>query len=506
MDTLLEIRHIDKSFGNTKVLDDVSFDVRKGEVLALSGENGAGKSTLMKILSGVYPPDSGEIVFKGKPYESYNLHYSRQVGVSLIYQELSIARNITVMENIFMGSEMSSFGFCNKEKMRKAAEEILEALQADFLPTQKASELNIAQRQQIEIARAISHNSDLIIMDEPSASLSDKEVHQLFEVIRSLKEKGITIIYISHKMDEIQQIADRVAVIRDGKYIGETAVDNTDEIIYMMVGRSLESFYVENPDDDMPTHSDYAPTVLQLDDISDEKGMVRNVSCTLETGKIIGVSGLVGAGRSELFQIVFGAAPRKHGRILINGKEVTISHPIDAMKHGIGMVPEDRKLQGLFLDMTSMENIVENKIADNGYAHFFLNKKKNIEMTDSSIRELNIKTGRDTITKMTSGGNQQKILLSRWLNISPDILILDEPTRGIDVGAKQEIYKIIRKLVAQGMLVIFISSELPEIIHLSDRVLVMKEGVLVGDITDTSKINQEYIMRLCTHKQTESDV
>ncbi len=503
METILEIRNISKSFGPIKVLDDVSMKVYKGEVLALSGENGAGKSTLMKIISGVYTPDidKGILLFKGKPYEQFSLSYVRSIGISLIYQELSIAPNITVMENIFMGNETQSWGFLDKKSMITKADEILRTLKADFSATDKAGILSIAQRQQIEIARAISHNSNLIIMDEPTASLSDKEVKNLFELIQSLQSQGITIIFISHKMDEIEKIADRVAVLRDGKYIGESQVQDIEKIIYMMVGRTISSFYDEQ-DSSTQENNGKLQTRLKLENIHDESGFVKNISCELSSGQVIGISGLIGSGRSELARLLFGADTLKQGSVYLNEEKLSIKSPIDAIKYGIGMVPEDRKLQGLFLDMNSLENIVENKQRDNAYINIFINNKINDAIAERSIEELNIKTTKSTKVDELSGGNQQKILLARWLNIAPKVLILDEPTRGIDIGAKHEIYKIIKKLARQGTLIIIISSELPEIIHLSDRVLVMREGSLVGDITDKNAITQEYIMTLCTHKES----
>ncbi len=496
MEKLLSIRNISKTFGRIKVLNEVSLDICKGEILALSGENGAGKSTLMKIVAGLYPPDSGQVFLDGIEYEMFNLSYTRNMGVSLIYQELSIAPNISVMENIFMGSEQSRFGMLHKGQMYDRAEDLLEVLNVNFSSRDLAGNLSVAQQQLVEIARTISHNSRLIIMDEPTASLSNREVKNLFELIRKLKKQGITIIYISHKMDEIQQIASRVAVLRDGQYIGESTADDSDNIIYMMVGRSLSSYYEENILD-CPDETNSKRT-LELKGLSDTKGFIQNINCQLSSGMIIGLFGLVGAGRSELARLIFGADRKLEGEIYLNGKLLHIQSPIDAIKHKIGMVPEDRKLQGLFLDMTSLENLVENNQTGNSHFKIFINNKKNTLMAGKSIKNLNIKTDLNKKPRALSGGNQQKILLSRWLNISPDVLILDEPTRGIDVGAKQEIYKMVRELAQSNTLVVFISSELPEILHLSDRILVMRDGSIVDDITDKENFTQEYIMHLCT--------
>ena len=497
MEELLNIHNISKSFGTVRVLNNVSFNVYKGEVLALSGENGAGKSTLMKIVAGLYPPDQGQIVINHHTYKEFSLLYARKMGVSLIYQELSIAPNITVMENIFMGSEKSQWGVLKRAEMYAVADQLLETLNANFSSRELAGNLSVAQQQLVEIARTISHKSNLIIMDEPTASLSNREVGNLFQLIRKLKEQGITIVYISHKMDEIQQIADRVAVLRDGEYVGETKADDTEQIIYMMVGRSLSSFY-DDHEETANQQTEMPDFTLELKGLHDTKGFVNDIHCELSSGMITGLFGLVGAGRSELARLLFGVDKKDRGDIYLNGKNLKISSPIDAIHYRIGMVPEDRKLQGLFLDMTSLENLVENKLADNAYSRWVLNQTKNTAMANDSIDSLNIKTTLKKKPRDLSGGNQQKILLSRWLNISPHILILDEPTRGIDVGAKQEIYKMMRKLASNGTLVIFISSELPEILHLSERILVMRESQLVGDIVDKENFTQEYIMRLCT--------
>ena len=497
MEKLLSIRNISKSFGKVRVLNDVSFDVYKGEVLALSGENGAGKSTLMKIVAGLYPPDEGQVIFKGRPYEIFHLAYAKAVGVSLVYQELSIAPNISVMENIFMGQEQSYLGILNRKKMYEAADQLLENLNANFSSYETAGNLSVAQQQLVEIARIISHNSSLIIMDEPTASLSNKEVENLFRLIRKLREKGITIIYISHKMDEIQQIANRVAVLRDGEYIGEAGVTDVNHIINMMVGRSLSSFY-EDENAPSESFSQNKKFTLELENLCDTKDFIQGVNLKLSSGMLIGLFGLVGAGRSELTRLIFGADKKKSGKICLNGNLLSISSPMDAMGYKIGMVPEDRKIQGLFLDMTTMENLVQNKQVAHAYMKLFLNQAKNTAMAKGNISDLNIRTTLEKRPRDLSGGNQQKILFSRWLNIKPDILILDEPTRGIDVGAKQEIYKMIRKIVQDNTLVILISSELPEILHLSERILVMREGQIVGDIDKKENFKQEYIMHLCT--------
>ena len=493
-DVVLRLEQISKSFGGVPVLDAVSFSVFRGEVLALSGENGAGKSTLMKIVAGLYPPDSGKVFLNDAAYEVFDLKYARNLGVSLIYQELSIAPNISVMENIFMGSEQSRWGVLHKKPMLAMADELLQSLNANFSARELARNLSVAQQQLVEIARTISHNSSLIIMDEPTASLSNKEVQNLFDLIRRLQQQGITIIYISHKMDEIRQIASRVAVLRDGRYIGETGVDDVERIIYMMVGRSLSSFY----DEEEPAAPAKEP-VFDLEIKNVAKGLIQNINCKLCSGTITGLVGLVGAGRSELARLIFGADKKECGEVFLNGRPLDIQSPDGAIRCGVGMVPEDRKLQGLFLDMSSLENLVQNNQVDHAYWKSVINQKKNRKLAEKSVADLRIRTTLEKKPRELSGGNQQKILFARWLNIRPNVLILDEPTRGVDVGAKQEIYKMIRHIAAQNTLVLFISSELPEILHLSERILVMREGRIVGDIVEKAQFTQEHIMHLCTH-------
>ena len=497
-DVVLRLEQISKSFGGVPVLDTVSFSIFRGEVLALSGENGAGKSTLMKIVAGLYPPDRGRVFLNDKAYETFDLKYARNLGVSLIYQELSIAPNISVMENIFMGSEKSRWGVLHKKQMLAMADELLQSLNANFSARELARNLSVAQQQLVEIARTISHDSNLIIMDEPTASLSNKEVENLFDLIHRLQQQGITIIYISHKMDEIQQIANRVAVLRDGRYIGETGVEDVEQIIYMMVGRSLSSFYDEE-DADSTAPAEKPVFDLELKNLSDTRGLVQHIDCKLSSGTITGLFGLVGAGRSELARLIFGADPKECGEIFLNGKPLDIHSPDGAIHCGVGMVPEDRKLQGLFIDMSSLENLIENNQVDHAYWKSVINQQKNRELAKKSIGDLRIRTTLEKKPRELSGGNQQKILFARWLNIRPNVLILDEPTRGVDVGAKQEIYKMIRHIAAQNTLVLFISSELPEILHLSERILVMREGQIVGDIQDRAQFTQEHIMHLCTH-------
>lgn len=495
----LEMAGICKSFGAAKVLNQVRLRVFGGEVHALMGENGAGKSTLMKVLSGVYQPDAGEIRVDGRPVRIDGPATARAYGINLIYQELSVAPNLTVAENVFMGSEpRNRFGIVDIQTMNRETAKVLEMLGAHFKPTTPASTLSIADQQQVEIARALIHKSRVLIMDEPTAALSDRETERLFEVVRRLRSEGIAIIYISHRMAEVQMLADRVTVLRDGAYVGELARDeaNPDRVVQMMVGRELGAFY-EHAVSRVP-----GKVRLRVKDVGG--GKVRPTSFEVRAGEIVGLAGLVGAGRTELARLIFGADPRRSGRIEIDGEEVKIRKPGDAIRLGVAYVPEDRKGQGLFLMLSALNNTTMNVLRHNSRLGV-LNQARLRQITERSIARLSVKVpGPDGITGGLSGGNQQKLLLARWLEISPRVLILDEPTRGVDIGAKFEIYKIIHELADAGVAVIVISSELPEVIGICDRILVMREGVLMGELKD-EYITQENIIALATHASHVSE-
>ncbi|GBU09409.1 ATP-binding component of sugar ABC transporter [Gammaproteobacteria bacterium] len=490
---ILEMINVNKRFGNTYALNDMQLKIQAGEIHALMGENGAGKSTLMKILAGVYSPDSGIIKLDGKPIKIQNPIEARKVGISLIYQELSIATNLTVAENVFMGAEPTRYGLIDYATMNYKTDVILKKLGTKFTSTSNASTLSIADQQQVEIARALTHKSRILIMDEPTAALSDRESMALFKLIKQLKEQGLAIIYISHRMKEVYELAQRVSVMRDGYFIKELDHVDPTQIVSLMVGRKMDGFYKK----EINTSKCFGPVVMKVETIS-KAPHIKPISFSVRSGEILGLSGLVGAGRTELARLIFGADTATTGKIYVNNQIVNINSPRDAIRAGIGYVPEDRKCQGLFLELSVLENSqmsVLNQRSNKGILNHPMLEKR----TQQLISALNIKTNSSSSTVSgLSGGNQQKVLLAHWLEIKPKILILDEPTRGVDIGAKTEIYKIIQKLADDGIAIICISSELPEIIGLADRVLVMREGEIVGEISDTHHITQENIMQFAT--------
>ena len=490
---VLEMEGISKSFGATRALNGVKLTVRSHEIHALMGENGAGKSTLMKVLSGVYQPDTGIIKVDGKPIEITKPADARAAGISLIYQELSVATNLTVAENVFMGSEPKTpWGMADTAEMNRRTEEVLRTLDAPFSATTPARKLSIAQQQQVEIARALIHKGRILIMDEPTAALSDRETDALFKIVRKLRDEGIAVIYISHRMAEVNALADCVTVLRDGAYVGELNREELDpgKIVQMMVGRPLGDFYQHK------TGRKAGKVMLEVDNLGG--GKVKPATFQARAGEVLGLAGLVGAGRTELARLIFGADPRTSGTVRLDGKEIDVKEPLDAIKLGIGYLPEDRKGQGLFLQLSALANTSMNVLKANSRAGV-INHPALRKLTKEAIARLSIKVnGPDGIVGGLSGGNQQKVLLARWLEISPKVLLLDEPTRGVDVGAKSEIYHIINELAALGVAVVVISSELPEVIGICDRVVVMREGVITGECTGDD-INQEKIMTLATH-------
>ncbi len=492
-EVILSVKNMSKSFPGVRALHDVSLSIRKGEVHVLMGENGAGKSTLMKIMAGIYQPDAGEIILDGKSIKVDTPLKAQQHGINLINQELNIAGNLTVAENVFMGSELRKFGLIDRISMARESVKALDLIGASIPVNVTAGSLSIAEQQQVEIARALIHNSKILIMDEPTAALSDRETERLFELIKSLQAKGIAIIYISHRLAEVAIIADQVSVLRDGEYIGtmdRAHLDNS-EIVKMMVGRSLNDFYKH------VVSNEKTENTLVVKNMSEGR-KVKDVSFSVAAGEITAIAGLVGSGRTELARLVFGADKRTTGRIFLEGKEIVVSSPSDAIRHGIAYVPEDRKLLGLFLEMTSHHNIVMNVLGQNSVAGVLSSRKDN-KVTAQSIESMNIKLSSSNNKALSlSGGNQQKLLLARWLQIKPKVLILDEPTRGVDVGAKSEIYRLIGEVALQGVAVVFISSELPETVGLAQRVLVMREGRLVADLKDKNEITQEIIMGYAT--------
>jgi ribose transport system ATP-binding protein len=496
---ILEMRHISKTFVNLRVLKNVSLDVRAGEVHALMGENGAGKSTLMKVLSGAYRADpGGEIRIAGEPVAIEGPHAARQLGISIIYQELSLAPNLTVAENIFLGAELSRNGIIDRRAMNEASGPILARLGVSFTPQTIVGSLSMAERQLVEIARALHARSRILVMDEPTTSLSSRETEKLFELIRSLRADGLAIIYISHRMGEIYDLSDRVSVLRDGGYVGtlERADLSAERLVQMMVGRDISSFYKKEHD----AHQSRGRVILSVTDMSDGR-RVKHCSFDLHEGEVLGIAGLVGAGRTEFARLIYGADPRLSGSVELDGKPVSIFAPQQAVDAGIVYLTEDRKLYGLFLDMSVRENINLGVIGRDSLPGGILNLKAAAKRSSDAIKSFGIRVAADVINVgALSGGNQQKVLLSRLIETNPRVLILDEPTRGVDIGAKSEIYRIIDQLVKSRMGVIVISSDLPEVVGICDRVLVMREGIIAGEVgaPGTPPISQESIGAFAT--------
>ncbi len=487
---ILEMRGIGKSFPGVKALDGVNFVLYPGEVLALVGENGAGKSTLMKILSGIYSPDAGTIIMDGREVSFPDTNAAREAGIAIIHQELNLCENLSVAANMFLGREdVGGLGYLDNRAAPAKTSEILRGLELDIAPDIIMAKLSPAEKQMVEIAKAVSQNARIIVMDEPTSSLTTAEEEVLYGLIERLRNQGVSIIYISHKMQEIFRTCIRVTVLRDGQYIGDANVCDVgeDRLIEMMVGRSFDNIYPQAPG--VPAD---APVVFEARDIGSE-GVVEPSSFAVRRGEILGFAGLVGSGRTEIAKVVFGAFPRTSGEIYLNGEKLVIRSPREAIEYGIAFVPEDRKLEGLSLDHSIADNI-----SASNYKHIsrrgVLNKKSVREMVAKGIESLRIKTpGGHTKARSLSGGNQQKVILARWLARKPKVIILDEPTRGIDVGAKAEIYNIMRALAAEDVAVIMISSDLPEVLGMSDRVAVMREKKLVA-ILDRSEATQETIM------------
>jgi methyl-galactoside transport system ATP-binding protein len=495
----LELRGVSKSFPGVKALDNVQLAVRPGTVHALMGENGAGKSTLMKCLFGIYKMDAGEIYIDGEKVVIENPDEAMKKGIAMVHQELQpvLARNVG--ENMFLGRfPVWKFGpiqIINHKKMYEETEKWLKEVNMDFDPKAQLGTLSIGQMQSVEIAKAVSHDAKVIIFDEPTSSLSDTEVEALFRIMETLRQKGVAMIYISHKMDEIKRIADDVTVMRDGTYIGTwPAKDLTiDDIIAKMVGRELTNIYP--PKDRTP--GDVVMEVKGLSSIHEKS--FQDVSFKLRKGEILGFGGLVGAQRTELMEGLFGIRNLASGQIFIHGKEVKIKSPRDAMNAGIGMITEDRRGNGIFGCLSIKDNVGVSVYNKNLIAGFVLDHKKINKIVDDSILKLSIKTPsmQQHIANL-SGGNQQKVIVSRWLANDPDILIMDEPTRGIDVGAKHEIYEIMTDLAKQGKAIIMISSEMAELLGMSDRLYVMCNGKLRGEITEESEMTQEKVMSYAT--------
>jgi len=498
MSLLIEMSGIEKRFPGVHALKQVQFELRAGEVHALMGENGAGKSTLMKILSGVYTKDGGTVKFEGNEAKFSGPKEAQDAGICIIHQELSLMNDLTVAQNIFIGREPKNrFGILNEKALNENAQAIFDEMNVGIDIHAEVGSLTIAKQQMVEIAKALSYQSSALIMDEPTAALNNLEIEELFKIIRKLKSKGVGIVYISHKMDEIKAISDRVTVMRDGEYIGTCESESTsiNEIIAMMVGRDLEMTELKVPD------LSGAKNALEVKNLTRE-GVVKDVSFSLKKGEILGFAGLMGAGRTEVARLIFGADKLDSGEIWVNDKLVEVNTPYDAVQSGIGYLSEDRKHFGVVLGMDVQSNIAFPSIKRFTNSAGILDQAAITEHAKQYIDTLNIRTPSEKQeVKLLSGGNQQKVVIAKWLLRNCDILIFDEPTRGVDVGAKSEIYKILQELADEGKAIIVISSELPEVLRLSHRIAVMCEGRLTGFLPAQS--SQEDIMRLAT--QTEAN-
>jgi ribose transport system ATP-binding protein len=489
---LLQVQNLSKSFPGVLALKEVSFSLEQEEILAVIGENGAGKSTLMRILAGVQTPDSGTIKLDGKDVEIKSVQAALNLGIVLIHQELNLSDNLTVAANIYLGREPRTMGFINKSRLREDAAKVLERICLDCSPDTIVADLSIGHQQLVEIAKALSVDARILIMDEPTSSLSGHEAEQLFRVVRDLRSKGISILYISHRLGEVKELADRVLVLRDGRVAGELLREQIDHdrMVKLMVGREISALYNRQPN---PPKS----PMLEVINLRTPVHPRHEISFSLGAGEIVGIAGLVGAGRTELLQTLFGITPAAGGIIRVNGQEISINSPRDAIAAGIALVPEDRKQHGLILEMAVRENISLPSLRQTQLAGF-MNFSAERDLSRRTIDDLNVRTPTDgQFCQFLSGGNQQKVVVGKWLATKPKILLLDEPTRGIDIGAKQEVYKLMEQLAANGVAILFVSSEMEEILRLSDRTLVMHEGRLTGELP-RSALNEESIMQLAT--------
>ena len=487
-EVILTMKGIHKSFPGVHALNGVDLEVRKGEVLALMGENGAGKSTLMKVLTGIYQKDEGEIVYEGKNVEFLSPREAQDAGITIVHQEINMMGQLTVAQNIFIGREFMNGKIIDDKKMNEEAARLFQRLNIDIDPSEVIDNLTVGKQQMCEIAKAISREVKVIIFDEPTAALTDTEIEELFKIIRDLKKKQLGIVYISHRMDEIKQITDRVTVMRDGEYVGTLITEQCtkDDIINMMVGRTI----FESPKEKSNV-KDGAPVVLKVEHLNAGK-MVQDVSFELRKGEILGLAGLMGAGRTETARALVGADPIDSGDIYVNGKKVEIHSPRDAVKAGIGYLSEDRKRYGLVLEKSVSDNTCLAAL-ERHLKGLFIDRKKCDDKSREYVEKLKTKTpGVDTPVVSLSGGNQQKVVIAKWLTRDCDILIFDEPTRGIDVGAKSEIYNLMNELVSQGKSIIMVSSEMTEILRMSDRVMVMCEGRKTGEIPIEEATQENY--------------
>lgn len=496
MSTLLEMRGITKSFPGVLALDAVDFELEGGEVHVLLGENGAGKSTLIKMLSGAYRPDSGEILLDGESISITSASYAQGLGISTIYQEFNLVPELTVAENVFLGRQPRRFGFMNKAKLYSDCREVLARIGLDVSPQAQISELGVAQRQMVEIAKALSTDARVLIMDEPTAVLSGREVERLFEIVRGLKEEGVGVVFISHHLEEIAELGDRVTVMRDGAVVDRVSASvSSDELVRLMVGRSIE--------DQFPRRKTEAgEAILEVRNLNRE-GVLDDVSLELHSGEVLGIAGLVGAGRTELARAIFGADPVDSGEILVRGEPIDTGSSAEAKRKGLGFISEDRRGQGIVPPLSVAENLGLATLGESSRLGF-VDRKGQRRKAGRMIDDLGIRTpSPEQEIRYLSGGNQQKVVIGKWLLAESEVLLMDEPTRGVDVGAKVEIYELMNELTERGAGILMISSELPEVLGMSDRILVMSGGRIAGELTP-EEATQERVMTLATSQEEEA--
>lgn len=490
---LLEVRSIGKRFPGVIALKNVCLHLNKSEVLAVLGENGAGKSTLMKILAGVQPADEGEILIDGNSVQIDGVQAALNQGIALIHQELNLATNLSVGANIFLGREPQKRGMIDEATIRGKSKMFLEMVGLDVSPMTLVSELTIGRQQLVEIAKALSVNARVLIMDEPTSSLSQNETETLFGVIKDLRSRGVSVIYISHRLGEAKELADRVMVLQDGENAGDLSLEsiNRDAMVKLMVGRDISQFYPR-------TIHKPGEAILEVRNLRTPVHPLHKLNFTLHAGEIVGMAGLVGAGRTELLATLFGVTPLVGGDIVMDGEPIDVQSAEDAIRSGMALVPEDRKQQGLILEMTVRENLGLATLKKESHKGMFLNETREDEITTQMIEQMRIKTPSSRqVVRYLSGGNQQKVVLGKWLAMEPKVLLLDEPTRGIDVGAKQEIYGLMEDLAGRGVAILFVSSELEEVMGMSDRALIMHEGRITGELS-RDQLSEEAIMQLAT--------
>lgn len=499
---IVEMKNIHKSFNGVPALKNISFDVLPGEVHVLLGENGAGKSTLMKILSGAYTPDSGDIIINGMPFKRLTPQLSQLQGISIIYQELSVINELSIEENIFLGrlpmKKVGLFNVLDKDSMTSQTKALIQSINLNVDPSTPASQLSISEKQMLEIVKAVAFSAQIIVMDEPTSSLTDEEVKRLFEIIRKLKSSGKGIVYISHKLRELKEIGDRITVLKDGTSVGTKNIKDVtiDELVTMMVGRELKDKYTASQD-----HIQSSEVILSVKNLTRKDNYIKNISFDLFKGEVLGFSGLVGAGRTETMCAIYGAAPKSSGEIILNGKKLNIDTPFDALKEGIGLVTENRRETGFFKNFSIARNIILGKQlqkAKFGGIWGLIDNADEKETAIRMIKELQVKcvNGDQLLTEL-SGGNQQKCILAKWMSSNVSLLIFDEPTKGIDVGTKAEIYKLMRNLAQKGIGVIVVSSELPELLSVCDRIIVMSEGRITATYS-SDEATEEKLVKAAT--------